>query len=115
MPKGKPTIACYFGRLTFEQRKKLKKLGGAEWVGRLIDSSVIGDPSSPAQQHHTELAARTEQAEWIIKILRDENIALRRQILPRCLTCGGWVKPEQGGVCMPCNTEEQLSTAGERE
>lgn len=28
-----------------------------------------------------------------------------RQSQPRCLSCGGWVKVEEGGICMPCHTE----------
>lgn len=24
---------------------------------------------------------------------------------PRCLSCGGWVKPDEGGTCLPCSSE----------
>jgi hypothetical protein len=28
-----------------------------------------------------------------------------RQSQPKCLSCGGWVKVEEGGLCIPCYTE----------
>ena len=28
-----------------------------------------------------------------------------RQSQPKCLSCGGWVKVEEGGICLPCHTE----------
>jgi hypothetical protein len=29
-----------------------------------------------------------------------------RQSQPKCHSCGGWVKVEEGGICMPCHTED---------
>ena len=26
---------------------------------------------------------------------------------PRCLSCGGWVKPQEGDVCAPCHYENE--------
>lgn len=26
---------------------------------------------------------------------------------PKCHSCGGWVKVEEGGICMPCHTEQE--------
>jgi hypothetical protein len=28
-----------------------------------------------------------------------------RQSQPKCHSCGGWVKVEEGGLCIPCYTE----------
>jgi hypothetical protein len=28
-----------------------------------------------------------------------------RQSQPKCHSCGGWVKLEEGGICLPCHTE----------
>lgn len=42
--------------------------------------------------------------------LKAENERLRNLVsgLPKCCTCGGIIKPEQGGQCMPCLGEETL-------
>jgi hypothetical protein len=29
-----------------------------------------------------------------------------RQSQPKCHSCGGWVKVEEGGICLPCHTED---------
>ncbi|HEU4602630.1 MAG TPA: hypothetical protein VFS24_11705 [Steroidobacteraceae bacterium] len=36
--------------------------------------------------------------------LKAENERLRKLVaaLPKCFSCGGIIKPEQGGQCMPC-------------
>ena len=30
-----------------------------------------------------------------------------RHSQPKCHSCGGWVKVEEGGICMPCHTEQE--------
>jgi hypothetical protein len=30
-----------------------------------------------------------------------------RQSQPECHSCGGWVKVEEGGICLPCHTESK--------
>lgn len=42
--------------------------------------------------------------------LKAENERLRKLVaeLPKCCSCGGIIKPEQGGQCMPCLGEETL-------
>lgn len=53
----------------------------------------------------TEAALLRQIAELKLKLTeaQEENIKLRRGWLPRCHSCGGWVKPEQGGICLPCS------------
>lgn len=42
--------------------------------------------------------------------LKAENERLRKLVaeLPKCFSCGGIIKHEQGGQCMPCLGEENL-------
>lgn len=42
--------------------------------------------------------------------LKAENERLRKLVaeLPKCFSCGGIIKHEQGGQCMPCIGEENL-------
>jgi hypothetical protein len=40
-----------------------------------------------------------------INALRAECQRDPRQSQPKCHSCGGWVKVEEGGICLPCHTE----------
>jgi hypothetical protein len=41
-----------------------------------------------------------------INALRAECQRDPRQSQPKCHSCGGWVKVEEGGICLPCHTED---------
>jgi hypothetical protein len=38
--------------------------------------------------------------------MRDTPRTDPRQSQPKCHSCGGWVKVEEGGICLPCHTED---------
>lgn len=97
------TVPNFFGRLTIPQREKLRRLGGSQWVGKVLDSMLTEE--APSKQFIAQLEARNAEAERTIELLREENIRLRRGWLPRCCECGGWIKPETGGECMACLSE----------
>jgi hypothetical protein len=104
------TVPNYFGRLTYEQREKLRRLGGSQWIGKVIDS--IANDEEPLKQLVAQLEARIAEAEITITFLRTENVRIRRGALPSCCSCGGWIKPEQGGQCMPCLGESSETVEG---
>lgn len=99
------TIPCYLGRLTLDQRRKLKKIGGSKFIGKVIDA--LDDQTDPLSQLVAQLEARCAESEVTITLLRAENVRIRRETLLRCIGCGGWIKPEQGGECLPCVGEKE--------
>jgi hypothetical protein len=104
------TVSCFMGRLTLDQRKKYRKLGGSKFIGKVLDA--VSDETDPVSQLVAQLEARIAEAETTINFLRTENVRIRRGALPSCISCGGWIKPEQGGECLPCVGERPDTSSG---
>ncbi len=63
----------------------------------------------PAGEHQTKLISMASEVSFALQNLqRNGDHFWPVVVLPRCCQCGGWIKQQQGGMCMACVGEHDL-------